>query len=121
MCDGTIERSQLNERDELDLAQLDAAATVDSARMSALQLNSIQAGRVAFVRWPLRYVRPPPGSLYVLLAAVLLVFNARRRMNIPQRASGPRSDEARKTEMKVVSRAFFLSCLNCAEFSFHKY
>ena len=60
------------------MAQLGAAATMDSAQMPTLQLHPIQAGRVAFARWHLRDVCSAPGSLYVLLEAVLLVFHAKR-------------------------------------------
>ena len=75
------------------MARLVAAGAVDSANVPSLQLNAIQACRVAFSRWPLRNVCSPTGSLHVLLAAVLLVFLAGRAMIDPQHDSGTTSND----------------------------
>jgi hypothetical protein len=82
-----------DERFSDDLAQLAAASIVDAANVPALHLGPIQTCRVARLRWPLRNVCSPPGSLQVLLAAVLLGFPAGRRMSIPEFDSGPTSND----------------------------
>src|SRR5579863_6572183 len=64
---------------------------MDSANVSSLQLHSIQTSRATFCRRFLRHVCSSPRSLYVLLAALLLVLPASRGMTIPQHDSGATS------------------------------
>ncbi|MGA2205496.1 MAG: hypothetical protein ABSG10_02075 [Terracidiphilus sp.] len=61
--------------------------------MPALQIRSIQAGRVASIRRPAWPIFSPPGSLQVLLAQVLLGYLERRGMSIQQHDSGPTSND----------------------------
>jgi hypothetical protein len=58
---------------------------VDSASVPALQFCEIQTGGVAVIRWPVGDVRIAAGSLYVLLATVLLDYFARRECWISSR------------------------------------
>jgi hypothetical protein len=76
-----------------DLAALAAAGALDTAKMPLLQVRSIQACRAAFRRWPHRHVCSPPGSLQVLLAALLLVFIPGRGMTTQDYDSGPTSND----------------------------
>ena len=70
-----------------------AESALLSAKVPSLQIRSIQARRVALLRWPAWLVLSPSRSLQVLLAAVLLDFPARRRMSIQQYDSGPTSND----------------------------
>jgi len=81
-----------HERCNHHLAALASESSLDKTKVPSLQLGSIQTSRVALLRWSSRHVCSPPGSLQVLLAAVLLDFFARRRMSIQQPDSGPKSD-----------------------------
>jgi hypothetical protein len=76
-----------------DLAELATAGTVVPTYVPAVQLRSIQARRVTSVRWTLRFVRTPSSALYVLLATILLVLFARRRLSALQYDSGPTSND----------------------------
>ncbi len=61
---------------QLELARMDAAFALPGEEMSTMQFTEIQAGRTAFVRWPVEPVRIAPGPLHVLLAQILLVCTA---------------------------------------------
>jgi hypothetical protein len=61
------------------MAQLGAATALDQARMPALQLGQIQAGRVTARRWIAQHDCAAAGSLHVLLAPLLLVRIAQRQ------------------------------------------
>jgi hypothetical protein len=74
-------RNRFVERCNDDLVDLAAASSVCAANLPLLRLGSIQTCRVAFLRRLPWHVRSPPGSSYVLLAAVLLGFPASCRMS----------------------------------------
>lgn len=70
-----------------------AESALLSAKVPSLQIRSIQARRVALLRWTARLVLSPSRSLQVLLAAVLLGLPARCRMSIQEYNSGPTSND----------------------------
>lgn len=72
-------RGEQSEEHESELAQLGTASSLDTARVSVVQLGQIQARRTAFGRRPAQYVRSASSSLHVLLEAVLLYYIARRQ------------------------------------------
>jgi hypothetical protein len=53
---------------------------VDSTSVPTLRLGQIQTCGLALVRWAAWCLCIAPGSLHVLLAAILLLFHSRRRM-----------------------------------------
>jgi hypothetical protein len=61
------------------------AFALDTEKVPALQFDEIQTGGVAVIRWPVGDVRIAPGSLYVLLATLLLDYFARRECWISSR------------------------------------
>ena len=75
------------------MAELATAGAVVSTHVPALQLHSVQTGRVTPVRWALRLVRAPSSALYVLLATVLLVLFTGHGLSILQYDSGPTSND----------------------------
>lgn len=61
--------------------------------MPSLQLQKVQACRIAFFRWLTRYVVSPTGPLHVLLAALLLAYNASTGMSPQRSACNPTSND----------------------------
>jgi hypothetical protein len=66
------------------LAELAAPGTVDSASVPTLRFGQIQTCGAALFRWAIWHVCIAPGSLHVLLAAILLLFHSRARMSALQ-------------------------------------
>lgn len=66
------------------MAELAAAGIVDSTSLSSLRLGQVQTCGVALIRRPHAHVRTTSSPLHVLLASILLVFHARRRMSVLQ-------------------------------------
>lgn len=66
---------------------------MDKANVPSLQLQKVQACRRAFVRWLARYVVSPTGPLRVLLAPLLLVYDASPGMSLPRSVSNPTSND----------------------------
>jgi hypothetical protein len=66
---------------------------MDKAKMPSLQVRSIQARRVAPLRWPAGLVFSPSRSLQVLLAPLLLGYFEGRGVSTPQRDSSSTSND----------------------------
>ena len=66
------------------MAELATASTVVPASVPLLRLGPIQAGGDSPDRRPIGDVRSPRGSLHVLLAPLLLAFDARRSVSTPE-------------------------------------
>jgi hypothetical protein len=75
------------------LADLAAPGVVAATHVPPLHFRSIQTGRVAFVRWFGFHVCASTGSLHVLLAALLLVFDPRCSMSGQFNNSGSTPDD----------------------------
>ena len=76
------------------MAELAAAGLIDSASVPLLRLGQIQTWGAALERrsaWLV--VRAAPGSLHVLLAAILLVLFARTGVSVAQGVSGLMSND----------------------------
>jgi hypothetical protein len=75
------------------LADLAAPSVVAATHVPPLHFRSIQTGRVAFVRLVGFHVCASTGSLHVLLAALLLVFDPKYSMSVQFNNSGLPPDD----------------------------
>ena len=77
----------------IDLAELAAAGLMDKANLPSLYVYPIQARRIASIRWPARFVLPPSGPLYGLLATLLLALLESPGMSLSQPDSNQTSND----------------------------